>query len=390
MTIANLADPRETIRASWSHFESLYDELLEIALAEQDVDDASLPTLLEHMIGNIQLAGLRLRADPARPALINSQYAPWSWGHANPDTLYLSAHIDDAHDYRVFGEFGTVSETTLGVYTGMSDQSDAVKVRAEDLHLESDGSFEAFFTRERRNAKNWFKIPNGAKSFGSYQTYGDWDRETKGTIRIECLAPPAPAIPQTLDGAIRRFEAHLEEARDLFTMWVRDIPERVFNALSVNTSTAPMQPPAAMAGAWFSPIPWELKSGEGLVIEYAIPENCSYSGLCLTDRWGRMIDIDTRQTSLNLGQSLTSGGRVRVLLSAEDVGVHNWLDARGQHKGLVTWRVSSPTAPGSAEVAKISLADVDGLFADTERVTQERRAQAVAKRLRHFAERNTP
>ena len=389
MTPLARAHAEHRIRASWSRFNQVYDELLEIALSQEDADDGARAALLGHLIGNIQYAGLGLRGDSARPVLINAQYAPWSWGHSNPDTLYLAARIDDAHEYRVHGRLGTVAQTTLGVYTGTSDQSDAVKIQAEDLHVEPDGSFEVFFTSERRG-ENWFQLPRGARTFGSYQTYGDWERETKGTIRIECLDVGGPVEPQTIDGGIERFNAHLEEARELFTMWVRDIPQRVFNALSVNAASPPMQPPAAMAGAWFSPIPWELAPSEALVIDLMIPDKSSYSGICLSNRWGEMIDIDTRQTSLNLGQTLLNDGRARILLSAEEVGVHNWLDARGQQGGLVTWRVSSPAAPDSPCVTKISLDEVDAYFGPEERVSQEGRAEAVARRMLHFADRNTP
>ena len=82
----------------------LHDELLELALSEGDLDEGAAAALLGRMVGHIQYMGLQLRSDPARPTLVNTQYSPWNWGHSNPDTLYLSARIDDAHDYRVYGQ----------------------------------------------------------------------------------------------------------------------------------------------------------------------------------------------------------------------------------------------------------------------------------------------
>jgi hypothetical protein len=90
-----------------------------------------------------------------------------------------------------------------------------------------------------------------------------------------------------------------------------------------------MQPPSAMAGAWFVAVSWELQDGEARVIEYEIPPGARYVGICLTNSWSEMIDIETRQTSLNRGQSQIDNRRVRILLSTKDFGVHNWLDARG-------------------------------------------------------------
>ena len=72
------------------------------------------------------------------------------------------------------------------------------------------------------------------------------------------------------------------------------------------------------------------------MIEYEIPAGAPYAGICLTNRWGEMIDIETRQTSLNLAQPRIDDGRVRILLSTRDFGVQNWLDARGYRNGVVT------------------------------------------------------
>jgi len=173
-------------------------------------------------------------------------------------------------------------------------------------------------------------------------------------------------------------------------MWVKDIPLRVFGALPKNFAIPPMQPPSAMAGAWFVPVSWELQDGEALVIEYEIPRGSPYAGICLTNKWGEMIDIETRQTSLNLAQSQIDNGRVRILLSTEDFRVHNWLDARGYRSGVVTWRASTPDQPATPIVTVIRADQIGKYFNPAQRVSDQDRATAMSARLRHFAERNTP
>jgi hypothetical protein len=378
----------DALRAAWRRFSDLNDDLLGIALAQGDLDEGSASALLGRLIGHIQYMGLQLRSDPARPTLINAQYAPWNWGHSNPDTLYLSARIDDAHDYRVYGMLGSVAQTTFGVYAGKDDQALAVKTQSEDLKIAADGSFEIYFGRDKLGDTNWFELPPGAESFCCYQTYGDWQQQSKGYIRIECLNPPSPARPPSSAQAVAAFDEHLLASRDLFTMWVNDIPARVFGALPKNFVIPPMQPPSAMAGAWFVPISWELGDGQALVIDYQIPTDSPYVGICLTNRWSEMIDIETRQTSLNLEQSHTEGDRVKVLLSTQDVGVNNWLDARGYRSGIVTWRATTPVQPAAPTVTVIDVDRVDEHFDDAHRVTAEQRAAALLERQRHFAERN--
>jgi hypothetical protein len=171
-------------------------------------------------------------------------------------------------------------------------------------------------------------------------------------------------------------------------MWVNDIPARVFGALPKNVAIPPMQPPSAMAGAWFVPIFWELSDGQALVIDYQIPTNSPYVGICLTNRWSEMIDIAARQTSLNLAQSRTDDDHVRVLVSTEDIGVDNWLDARGYRSGIVTWRATTPEQPATPTATLIDIDRIDEYFDPARRVTADQRAAALLARQRHFSERN--
>jgi hypothetical protein len=125
-----------------------------------------------------------------------------------------------------------------------------------------------------------------------------------------------------------------------------------------------------------------------LVIDYEIPTDSPYVGICLTNRWSEMIDIESRQTSLNLGQSYIEDNHVRVLVSAEDVGVDNWLDARGYRSGVVTWRASTDKQPATPTVTVIDIDRVDEFFDPSRHVTADQRAAALMERQRHFAERN--
>lgn len=145
-----------------------------------------------------------------------------------------------------------------------------------------------------------------------------------------------------------------------------------------------------MAGAWFTPVSWELGDGEALVIEYQIPPVSQYSGICLTNRWGEMIDFEARQTSLNLAQSQIDNGQVRILLSTKDFGIHNWLDATGYRNGVVTWRASTPDQPATPTVTVIRVDEIDDYFDPAQRISDQDRAAAMLVRLRHFADRNTP
>ena len=83
-------------------------------------------------------------------------------------------------------------------------------------------------------------------------------------------------------------------------------------------------------------------------------------------------------------------GRIRILLSTKDFGIHNWLDARGYRSGVVTWRASTPDQPAAPTVTVIRVDQIDDYFDPTQRISEQDRAGATVARQRHFAERNTP
>jgi hypothetical protein len=131
---------------------------------------------------------------------------------------------------------------------------------------------------------------------------------------------------------------------------------------------------------------WHLNQGEALMIDFQIPEGSPYSSICLMNRWGEMIDIDQRQTSLNQTQSIIGeDGRVRVLLSTRDLDIHNWLDGRGYTGGTATWRTTNKEQPRKPTLTVIKEAQVSDYFDKSQRVTPAQRVEAIRKRQRHFA-----
>jgi hypothetical protein len=377
----------ETLRQQWQAHREALEAILEMALGNlSSVDEAELADLLRFMQGQVQYASLAYfsACDPANPRMLDPQYLPWNWGHSNPDTLYASAIVSDRYDYRVFGRLGTAAQNTFGVYAGIAVGSKSVKLNAEDVQLEPDGSFEIFISRKRRG-RNWVETLPGMESFASYQVFSDWDTQAKGTVFIECLDEVDPPDVVGLAATLERYANYLERLRENFRLWVLEIPRMMFGPIPDNGILGPFLPPSAQAGAYFTAIKWRLMPGQALMIDLQIPENSPYSSICLTNRWSQMLDIDCRQTSLNEAQSSVEGGRrVRVSLANHDLGVHNWLDARGYTSGIATWRTTHVASPQSPVVTVIQESEVWEHFPASQRVTPRQRAEAIRKRQRHF------
>jgi hypothetical protein len=76
-------------------------------------------------------------------------------------------------------------------------------------------------------------------------------------------------------------------------------------------------------------------------------------------------------------------------VTSEDVGVDNWLDARGYRSGVVTWRATAAAQPPTPTATVIDIDDVDDYFDPSRRISADQRAAALSARQRHFGERNS-
>jgi hypothetical protein len=115
-----------------------------------------------------------------------------------------------------------------------------------------------------------------------------------------------------------------------------------------------------------------------------VPPEGVYWSYSLGNQWWETIHYGRRQSSLNAHQAVVdSDGVVRVVISSQDPGVANWLDAAGHSNGSMILRcVRTETAPvPTARVVKV--ADVmSELPADTSTVTPVERADTIAWRRR--------
>lgn len=383
---------RARIRELWSRQAEALDGLLEMALDDElPLCDGDLASLLFHLHGHITRTGLSglHHGDPARPELFNWNARPWNFAHSNADTYYLSATISDEHDYRVFGKLGSAAHVTFGVYAGVGDQDRAIMLRAEDVHIEGDGSFELFFSNERRG-QNCYPRLEGAQSFACYQLFVDWERAVPGDIAIERLGPPLPERAPSFDSLSSQFERFLAKLREDFEIWTLTVPAMTIDQIEPNSYLEPMQPPTFHAGAWVVPMNWTLQEDEALLIRLRLPEDCAYSGLTMTNRWSQMIDHDRRQTSLNhLQANVDEDGILEVLVSARDHGVRNWLDSAGYASGTVAWRTiaseENEDPPAHPELRVIGGDELRAIVSRMAKVTPEERAAELERRRRHLA-----
>ncbi|HET6153571.1 MAG TPA: DUF1214 domain-containing protein [Marmoricola sp.] len=303
-----------------------------------------------------------------------------SWGMDCPDALYLSATLRHGRSYRLAGSRGTARYVGLQTMDGAASTANAL---VDELEVAPDGTFEVVLSpaADKPATGNWLEIAGDAPNLVVRHFYYDWDAETPASLTLEALADaPAEGGPEALSakaaarqlGAIGDFVyANLKFFLDFG------------QAAQPNEFLPPFDGTAMGGAAENRPVigRYQLAPDEALVLEVDPPEGVYWS-FALGNPWWETIHYGRHQSSLNAHQAaVDEDGRVRVVISAIDPGVPNWLDNAGHSNGPMILRcVRTETAP-TPRIVKVPVADVrDHLPAGTAAVAPEQRAATLAAR----------
>ena len=101
----------------------------------------------------------------------------------------------------------------------------------------------------------------------------------------------------------------------------------------------------AVAGAvdiFYSSGTFDLGPDDALIMEGTFPPS-RFTNVVLWNVHMQTIDYRTRRTSLNQAQVVPEpDGGYRIVISAQDPGVPNWLDTGGHRRGTIFWRFLLP------------------------------------------------
>jgi hypothetical protein len=127
---------------------------------------------------------------------------------------------------------------------------------------------------------------------------------------------------------------------------------------------------------------YELQPGEALIIETDLPEKRHYWNIQVADGLWNQVELVYRQSSLNGHQAaIDADGIFRAVLSAEDPGIHNWLDTGGNLYGSLIGRWYRCSSHPTPTVKKVPLKEVrQHLPATTPFITPEARGESLRER----------
>ncbi len=301
-------------------------------------------------------------SDPLAPVLFRPIHETAKMGADNPDNYYQHATIRGDCEYRITGTRGTVHHITFGTYKGnygmAGPSGETGFLDGRDLRMKSDGTFEIILSAEKKG-ENWLKISPETSSLIVRQTFADRQHERIADLSIERIGgngKPSPFTPERFDAALAMAGNIMFGAATFFANWAEGFMSHV--------NELPLFNPARSTAAHGDPTItyyhsyWRLEPGQALVIEVT-PPPCEAWNFQLNNHW--MESLDYRYHKIWVNQKTAryrADGSVRIIVSASDPGVDNWIDTVGHTRGtmLFRWvRADNPVQPGCRVVDLESL-----------------------------------
>ncbi|HEX5143983.1 MAG TPA: DUF1214 domain-containing protein [Mycobacterium sp.] len=316
-----------------------------------------------------------------RPAAMDDKL---SWGMECPDCLYHRAALQPGASYRLFGNRGTARYVGLQTMDGIASTANAL---VDELDVDADGNFEVILSADRQPG-NWLQLAGAHPVLTIRHFFYDWDTEVPSSLALEQISevpgrqPVSPPLESALPGQLSAVGDFVLDNLTFFLQFGGAPPANGF--------LPPADFSAQGAAAENRPVigRWELQPDEALVLEIE-PPNGVYWSFSLGNPWWETIHYGRHQSSLNGHQAAVDpDGRVRVVVSAEDPGIANWLDTAGFSNGALILRcVRTDTAPVPA-VTRAKFSELEAILPKgVSRVSPDERAAQLAARRRAVSER---
>jgi hypothetical protein len=324
-------------------------------------------------------------ADPDRPRFVEINDTP-----EIADNMFAAVRGDAV--YRLMGNVSTLFDINISVHSSwvwLKPSLPTGDMGLADLDVGADGSLEVVLGGEPRKG-NWMPLPADAAFIQLREYHADyashrsglWDIERIDTSHAPVARQPAAKIAEGLAGALSWAQRYGSFHRASIRSG-RTFPE------APNTMKAPSTNKGGNSHIWYGFGRFDLAADEALVLKFDRPEARLWSVQWLTDPWYENPDLLNRLTGITGDEAhVDADGRVRIVLSATDPGIRNWLDTGGYRQGLFVtrwiWCDDGPEV--SLEVVNHSEL-ASHLPASTPQLDQTERQTQIARRRRHFVHR---
>lgn len=328
-------------------------------------------------VGQVLSASSELfwEADPDRPRFASIVSPARKLQGDNPDAIYHFARIRGDRTYRVKGRVREQCYASFTVH-GRADDGGMAGPLLGDLNdraftVADDGTYEVVFSAEPHEG-DWVELHPDAHSivvrtYFELETSAQNDSAIHVDIDIEVADPemPSPLDDATIAGRMAEGIAFLRQAtlgqgipsnEPSPVPFVSNTPNDVATPFSFRDSGLPV--PGA-ADIFYSMGRWELDDDAALVMRGVLPDG-PFANVMLWNTHMQTLDYRNLPTALNKAQiELEPDGSYRIVVSAQDPGVPNWLCTDGHRRGTIFWRFLLPeTDPAKPQCEVVKLTDL--------------------------------
>ncbi len=337
--------------------------------------------------------------DPRYPALHPFCTPTRKLGSDAADFLYLQAWIDGDSVYRIAGNRGTARFLNFTVQGQRPEFQPGTQIPslhdpfgdipeanlfAHQLECDADGNFELFIGGPKRGP-NWLPTTANTRKLFLRQGFDRWD-ELPADMSIERVDMDSPRPLPSADDMI----AAMAWAGKFVLAVMDDWPDHPYQYSPfvdpINVNAFPPDPAGGVGqddqkrGRAVASLCWQLADDEALIIEFD-----AHDGFWMVSNMGvffNSLDYQYRPVSYTPARTkIDSDGKVRLILSHQDLGYHNWLDTQGFERGNVCYRnlLSPNSTEFNTRLVKVSEL-ASALPADSVKVSAQQRAMLLKQR----------
>jgi len=356
---------------------------------------------IQQELGRLMLEALAqncieaIAADGDRPLFLPLSNVVLGVFQPNADTVYKKAVITPGGSYRLRGRAGSVRIARIGTMAppgpgGAIKASQYYDLKA--LETDADGRFDVLLSpsKPEGHAGDWWQLDPDVYLLLFRAVAYDWSKEGDPALSIERIDAPATR-PRPSAADLEKRLRTVAPATSFAALMLVDHVEQLRKEGFINTFKVwdVVANFGGLFGQFYYECVYELHDDEALIIESEVPRNCGYASLLLTNQIFETTDWYNNHSSLNGAQwQVNADGRLRVVISVRDPGVHNWLDTAGYPVGIVQGRWTDCSSTPMPSARKVALAEVATLLpSDTASVTPAQRDRIIRDRRASYQQR---
>jgi hypothetical protein len=317
--------------------------------------------------------------NPEYPSFFTFLSSRIQYGLPATDALYQWAPIHGDYVYRIKGRRGSAHmmdiETREGHFAHIG--SWALCDRCSEFECDEDGNLEIVLSKTEQPG-NWVKIPDGLGDLIFRQYFYDWVNEEPVQLQISrdgARYPAPPISPKLIAQRTQLLIDWLHNLPAFFAEQVKSYYQDAVNTLRIDEVSI------GWAELRYGKACYECEPDEALIIE-VVPPEAKYWSIQLYSQYWDARDWNLRQTSINGFQAvLSDDGVFRAVISHEDPGVVNWLDAANHRTGLLSLRYFRAKTAPVPTIRRVKLSELSSIITDPKLlISADQRSEVLRER----------